>query len=474
MFIKTFGCQMNVYDSERMTESLVPHGFAETEAMEDADLIVLNTCHIREKAAEKVYSDLGRIRKLKEQRAAEGKDTIVTVAGCVAQAEGAEIARRAPVVDIVVGPQSYHKLGELLARTMAGARSIVETGFPEADKFASLPDRAPGKSPAAFLTVQEGCDKFCTFCVVPYTRGAEFSRPVADIETEARRLAGDGVRELTLLGQNVNAYHGTGPDSRPWSLARLIDRLADIEGIERLRYTTSHPRDMTDDLIEVHGRQPKLMPYLHLPVQTGADRILAAMNRRHTVADYLALVDRVRSARPDLALSTDIIVGFPGETDADFQATLDVMQRVGFAQAYTFKYSPRPGTPAATMPEQVADEVKIDRLHHLQAALNRQQTSFNSSCVGRTLPVLFDRRGRRPGQLIGRSPYLQAVHAEADSSVFGCVLPVEIRSAGPNSLAGVIVPGARCTARQPDASGEGCDRLDPEDSEQTRLFQETG
>jgi tRNA-2-methylthio-N6-dimethylallyladenosine synthase len=442
MFIKTFGCQMNVYDSERMTESLVPHGFAETEAMEDADLIVLNTCHIREKAAEKVYSDLGRIRKLKEQRAAEGKDTIVTVAGCVAQAEGAEIARRAPVVDIVVGPQSYHKLGELLARTMAGARSIVETGFPEVDKFASLPDRAPGKSPAAFLTVQEGCDKFCTFCVVPYTRGAEFSRPVADIETEARRLARDGVRELTLLGQNVNAYHGTGPDSRPWSLARLIDRLADIEGIERLRYTTSHPRDMTDDLIEVHGRQPKLMPYLHLPIQTGADCILAAMNRRHTVADYLALVDRVRSARPDLALSTDIIVGFPGETDADFQATLDVVERVGFAQAYTFKYSPRPGTPAATMPEQVADEVKIDRLHRLQAALNRQQTSFNSSCVGRTLPVLFDRRGRRPGQLIGRSPYLQAVHAEADSSVFGCVLPVEIRSAGPNSLAGAIVPGA--------------------------------
>ena len=350
MFVKTFGCQMNVYDSERMTESLVPHGFAETHAIEDADLIVLNTCHIREKAVEKVYSDLGRIRKLKEQRAADGKDTIVTVAGCVAQAEGAEIARRAPVVDIVVGPQSYHKLGDLLARTKAGARSIVETGFPEADKFAALPDRAPSKSPAAFLTVQEGCDKFCTFCVVPYTRGAEFSRPVADIETEARRLARDGVRELTLLGQNVNAYHGAGPDGGAWSLARLIDRLADIEGIERLRYTTSHPRDMTDDLIEVHGRQPKLMPYLHLPIQTGSDRILAAMNRRHTVADYLALMERIRSARPDLALSTDFIVGFPGETDADFQATLEVVEQVGFAQAYTFKYSPRPGTPAAKMP----------------------------------------------------------------------------------------------------------------------------
>ena len=387
MFIKTFGCQMNVYDSERMTQSLIPHGFAETEAMEDADLIVLNTCHIREKAAEKVYSDLGRIRKLKEQRAAEGKDTIVTVAGCVAQAEGAEIARRAPVVDIVVGPQSYHKLGELLARTTAGARSIVETGFPEVDKFTSLPERAPGKSPAAFLTVQEGCDKFCTFCVVPYTRGAEYSRPVGDIETEARRLARDGVRELTLLGQNVNAYHGAGPDGRPWSLARLIGLLAGIEGIERLRYTTSHPRDMTEDLIEVHGRQPKLMPYLHLPIQTGADRILAAMNRRHTVADYLSLVDRVRSARPDLALSTDFIVGFPGETEADFQATLDIVERVGFAQAYTFKYSPRPGTPAALMPEQMAEDVKIDRLHRLQAALefDNKRRSIHAAWAGHCL-----------------------------------------------------------------------------------------
>jgi tRNA-2-methylthio-N6-dimethylallyladenosine synthase len=441
MFIKTFGCQMNVYDSERMTDSLAPHGFTETDAMEDADLIVLNTCHIREKAAEKVYSDLGRIRKLKEQRAADGKDTIVTVAGCVAQAEGAEIARRAPVVDIVVGPQSYHKLGDLLARNKASARSIVETGFPEDDKFAALPERAPSKSPASFLTVQEGCDKFCTFCVVPYTRGTEFSRPVADIETEARRLARDGVREVTLLGQNVNAYHGAGPDDRPWSLAQLIDRLADIDGIERLRYTTSHPRDMTDDLIEVHRRQPKLMPYLHLPIQTGSDRILAAMNRRHTVADYLALIDRIRSARPDLALSTDIIVGFPGETDADFRATLDLVEQVGFAQAYTFKYSPRPGTPAATLPGQLADAVKIDRLHRLQTALNHQQTLFNSRCVGVTLPVLFDRRGRRPGQLIGRSPYLQAVHAEADFSALGRLLPVEIRSAGPNSLAGVVRQG---------------------------------
>jgi tRNA-2-methylthio-N6-dimethylallyladenosine synthase len=442
MFIKTFGCQMNVYDSERMTESLASHGFALTEVMEEADLIVLNTCHIREKAAEKVYSDLGRIRKVKEQRQASGKNTIVTVAGCVAQAEGAEITRRAPVVDIVVGPQSYHKLGELVARASSGESSVVETDFPEADKFAALPARAPGGSPAAFLTVQEGCDKFCTFCVVPYTRGAEFSRPVADVEAEARRLARGGVRELTLLGQNVNAYHGAGPDGRPWSLARLIDRLADIDGVERLRYTTSHPRDMADDLIEVHRRQPKLMPYLHLPVQAGSDRILAAMNRKHTVADYLALVDRVRRARPDLALSTDIIVGFPGETEADFQATLHIVEQVGFAQAYSFKYSPRPGTPAALMPAQVPEEVKIDRLHRLQGLLDRHQTSFNLRCVGRTLPVLFDRRGRKASQLVGRSPYLQAVHAEADSLALGRILPVEIRSAGPNSLAGMVVQGA--------------------------------
>ena len=378
IFVKTFGCQMNVYDSERMTELLAPHGFAETQVMEDADLIVLNTCHIREKAAEKVYSDLGRIRKIKEQRLEAGKATIVTVAGCVAQAEGAEIARRAPVVDIVVGPQSYHKLGELVARAGSDTGSIVETGFPEVDKFATLPDRAPAKSPAAFLTVQEGCDKFCSFCVVPYTRGAEFSRPVADVEAEARRLARGGVRELTLLGQNVNAYHGAGPDGRAWSLAQLIDRLADIEGIERLRYTTSHPRDMADDLIEVHRRQKKLMPYLHLPVQSGADRILAAMNRRHTIADYLVLVDRIRAARTDLALSTDFIVGFPGETEADFQATLDLVERVGFAQAYTFKYSERPGTPAAAAEHQVPEDVKVDRLRRLQAALGRQQTSFNS------------------------------------------------------------------------------------------------
>ena len=437
IFVKTFGCQMNVYDSERMTELLAGDGFAVTDAAEDADVIVLNTCHIREKAAEKVYSDLGRIREVKAERARAGKGTIVTVAGCVAQAEGAEILRRASAVDLVVGPQSYHRLGELVARAGAGHR-IVETGFPEEDKFARLPERAGPRAVTAFLTVQEGCDKFCTFCVVPYTRGAEFSRTVADIEAEARRLADRGVREITLLGQNVNAYHGLGPDGRPWPLARLIDRLAQIGGIARIRYTTSHPHDMSDDLIAAHGRQPKLMPYLHLPFQAGADRILAAMNRKHTADDYLALVARIRAARPDLALSTDIIVGFPGETDAEFEATLEVVERVGFAQAYSFKYSPRPGTPAATMAGQLADEVKTERLHRLQDLLARQQTSFNSNCVGRVMPVLFERAGRHPGQLVGRSPYLQAVHAKADSALIGRVVEVAIEAVRANSLAGTV------------------------------------
>ena len=439
IFVKTFGCQMNVYDSERMTELLDAHGYAETKVMEAADVILLNTCHIREKAAEKVYSDLGRIRQVKTQRQRQGKETIVAVAGCVAQAEGAEMARRAPIVDLVVGPQSYHRLGELIARVDRERRQIVETGFPEEDKFGRLPERAPPEAVTAFLTVQEGCDKFCTFCVVPYTRGAEFSRRVADVEAEARRLAGHGVREITLLGQNVNAYHGRGPDGVPWSLAQLIGRLASIDGLERLRYTTSHPRDMTDDLIAAHGEQAKLMPYLHLPFQAGADRVLAAMNRRHTAADYLALVARIRAARPDMALSTDIIVGFPGETETEFEATLEVVERVGFAQAYSFKYSPRPGTPGATLAAQVPEAVKTERLHRLQALLDRQQTTFNSNCAGKVMPVLFERRGRHPGQLVGRSPYLQAVHAAADSSLLGRIVEVAIESVRPNSLCGAIV-----------------------------------
>jgi tRNA-2-methylthio-N6-dimethylallyladenosine synthase len=442
LYVKTFGCQMNVYDSERMAEALACEGFAETTAIHEADVILLNTCHIREKAAEKVYSELGRIRQVKEARSSRGKETLIAVAGCVAQAEGAEIVRRAPVVDVVVGPQSYHRLGELIARSKREARHIVETGFPEEDKFGSLPERTVERSATAFLTVQEGCDKFCTFCVVPYTRGSEFSRPVADVEAEARRLADHGVREITLLGQNVNAYHGLGPDGRPWTLARLIGHVARIGGIARILYTTSHPRDMTDDLIAAHGDEPKLMPYLHLPFQSGADRILAAMNRKHTVADYVDLVGRVRAARPDLALSTDIIVGFPGETEAEFEATLALVERVTFAQAYAFKYSPRPGTPGATMAGQIPDAVKVGRLHRLQALLARQQTSFNSSCVGKLMTVLFERKGRRAGQLIGRSPYLQAVHAPAVSSILGRIVEVAITGAGPNSLAGELAAGA--------------------------------
>ena len=436
IFVKTFGCQMNVYDSERMIELLAARGFAETGAMEEADVVLLNTCHIREKAAEKVYSDLGRIRQVKAARERAGKATIVAVAGCVAQAEGAEMARRAPVVDLVVGPQSYHRLGGLITRTAVEGRQIVETDFPEDDKFHALPERAAAKTVTAFLTVQEGCDKFCTFCVVPYTRGAEFSRPVADVEAEARRLAAHGVREVTLLGQNVNAYHGLGPDGRPWSLARLIARLARVDGIERIRYTTSHPHDMSEDLIAAHADEPKLMPYLHLPFQAGSDRVLAAMNRKHTAADYIALVARIRAARPDLALSTDIIVGFPGETEDEFEATLGVVKHVGFAQAYSFKYSARPGTPAAVMPGQVPEERKLERLHRLQELLDCQQTAFNSSCVGKVVPVLFERNGRHRGQLVGRSPYLQAVHAEADPSLLGRVVPILVERVGTNSLSG--------------------------------------
>jgi tRNA-2-methylthio-N6-dimethylallyladenosine synthase len=435
VYAKTFGCQMNVYDTERMTELLAPMGYVETTTIEDADVVLINTCHIRDKAVEKVYSDLGRIRNVKNMRRDAGKDTLVAIAGCVAQAEGAEIARREASVDLVVGPQSYHRLPKLIARARRERTPIVEAEFPEGDKFASLPERAPARQPTAFLTVQEGCDKFCTFCVVPYTRGAEYSRPVAEVEAEARRLADHGVREITLLGQNVNAYHGLGPDGRVWSLVQLIARLAGIAGLERLRYTTSHPRDMSDDLIAAHREQPKLMPFLHLPFQAGADRILAAMNRKHTSAEYLELVQRIRKARPDIALSTDIIVGFPEETDAEFEATLRLVEQVRFAQAYSFKYSPRPGTPAAGLP-QVSDDVKASRLARLQALLNHHQTMFNLSCVGKSVPVLFDRPGRRPGQLVGRSPYLQAVHAQLEAAHLGKILEVEIVAAGPNSLAG--------------------------------------
>jgi len=440
VFIKTFGCQMNVYDSDRMAEALAPMGYARGETINDADLVILNTCHIREKAAEKVYSELGRVRALRDERREAGAgEMLIAVAGCVAQAEGEEIVRRAPAVDIVVGAQSYHRLPELLGRARSGEK-VVETEFPEEDKFASLPVRAATRRPSAFLTVQEGCDKFCTFCVVPYTRGAEYSRPVEAVLAEARRLAGFGVRELTLLGQNVNAYHGEGPDGAQWSLARLMHALAEAPGIARLRYATSHPLDMTDDLYAAHRDLPQMMPYLHLPFQAGSDHILNKMNRRHTADDYRRAIDRLRAARPDIALSTDIIVGFPGETDSDFEATMALVREIGFAQAYSFKYSSRPGTPAAEMDAQVPEGVKLARLHALQALLSEQQRAFNDDTVGKTLPVLLDSEGRKPGQLLGRSPYMQAVHVEAAPEMIGRIEDVYIAEAGANSLKGVINP----------------------------------
>ncbi len=440
VFIKTFGCQMNVYDSDRMTEALAPMGYAPGESMDDADLIILNTCHIREKAAEKVYSELGRVRAARERRREAGAgDTLIAVAGCVAQAEGEEIMRRAPAVDIVVGAQSYHRLPELVSRAGRGDK-IVETEFPEEDKFAHLPQRAATRRPTAFLTIQEGCDKFCTFCVVPYTRGAEFSRPVEEVLAEARRLAAFGVRELTLLGQNVNAYHGEGPDGKDWSLARLIHALADIPGIERLRYTTSHPLDMTNDLYAAHRDLPQMMPYLHLPFQAGSDHILKRMNRRHTADEYRRAIAKLRNARPDIALSTDIIVGFPGESDADFEATMQLVREINFASAFSFKYSSRPGTPAAEMDDQVPEDAKLERLHALQELLAAQQRAFNDSMVGRALPVLFEANGKKAGQLTGRSPYLQPVHTDAPAEAIGNIYDVHIAESGGNSLKGVIKP----------------------------------
>ncbi|MGH6865720.1 MAG: tRNA (N6-isopentenyl adenosine(37)-C2)-methylthiotransferase MiaB [Methyloceanibacter sp.] len=441
LLIKTFGCQMNAYDSERMAEALQPAGYQLTEDAAEADLVILNTCHIREKAAEKVYSELGRVRQAKERRKRAGLETMVAVAGCVAQAEGREIINRAPVVDIVVGPQSYHRLTDLVAAAASGGVGMVETEFPAEDKFAHLPARPEGKrGVSAFVTVQEGCDKFCTFCVVPYTRGAEYSRPPAEIVAEVERLAARGVREITLLGQNVNAYHGEAGDG-VWQLARLLRRLAAIPSIERLRYTTSHPRDMDDELIALFGDEPKLMPYLHLPFQAGSDRILKAMNRKHTAAEYEELIGKARTARPDIALSTDIIVGFPGETDEDFEATLGLAARGRFAQAFSFKYSARPGTPAASHEGQVPEPVKEERLAALQALLGESRHSFDRQTVGRRLTVLFEGSGRKPGQIAGRSPYLQAVYVEGPKALIGTLAEVDILAAGPNSLTGVINSG---------------------------------
>ena len=443
IFVKTYGCQMNVYDSARMVDVMAPAGYSEVDTPEDADIVILNTCHIREKAAEKVYSELGRLRDLKTEKDGRGESLTIGVAGCVAQAEGEEIRRRAPSVDLVFGPQTYHRLPEYIARLANGGPGIVETEFPADDKFASLPvperRKTLARGATAFLTIQEGCDKFCTFCVVPYTRGAEFSRPVARILDEARALAAAGVREITLLGQNVNAYHGEDGNGRPATLGSLIRRLAEIDGLERLRYTTSHPRDMDGDLIAAHAEVPELMPYLHLPVQSGSDRILAAMNRRHDGESYLRLVERIRAAKPGIAMSSDFIVGFPGETEADFEATLSLIRAVGYAQAYSFKYSPRPGTPAAAEDNQVPEQVKSERLQRLQALLGEQQQAFNAACAGQTMPVLFDRRGRAESQLVGRSPFLQSVHIDnAPGHLFGRLVDVVIEEGHRNSLRGCL------------------------------------
>jgi len=456
VFIRTYGCQMNVYDSDRMADVLRPLGYALSDSPAEANLVVLNTCHIREHASEKVYSELGRLRDEKQLRRAQGRDLTIAVAGCVAQAEGEEIVRRQPAVDIVVGPQSYHRLPQLLAEVerkaailRAGKRlpgaGVLDTEFPAESKFDHLPSPQGVRAGSAFLSIQEGCDKFCTFCVVPYTRGAEYSRPAAAVLTEARQLVAAGAIEITLLGQNVNAYHGEAAPSSiggsTWSLARLIRALAEVEGVARIRYTTSHPRDMDEELIAVHGEVPQLMPYLHLPVQSGSDRILEAMNRRHGRDLFLRLVERLRERRPDLALSSDFIVGFPGESDADFDDTMRLVEEVGLASAYSFKYSRRPGTPGWAMPDQVPENVKAARLAALQALLGQQARDFNQSKVGATVPVLFAEPGRRSGQIIGKTPWLQSVYAAGKTRLIGRIVETRLTEGHANSLAGEIVVG---------------------------------
>ena len=436
--IKSFGCQMNVYDGQRMADLLSEQGYSETPTPEGADLILLNTCHIRARAVQKVYTELGKLRDLKTSRKAAGQDTRIVVAGCVAQAEGAEIQRRQPAVDLVVGPQAYHRLPALLEE--ARRRRVVDTDLPVDDKFGHLPAPKPAAIAArglsAFVTVQEGCDKFCAFCVVPYTRGAEFSRPVAQVLAEIERLARAGVQDVTLIGQNVNAYHGEGPDGGAWSLARLAGAVAGIEGVRRIRYTTSHPRDMGEDLIAAHRDLPQLMPFLHLPVQAGSDRILTAMNRGHSAEDYRRLVARIRAARPDIALSSDFIVGFPGESEAEFEETIALVDEIGFASSYSFAYSPRPGTPAAERKDQLAPEIVSARLHRLQARIEHHRQAFNHAMVGRVVEVLLERAGRHPGQLAGRTPWLQAVQIEGGAHRIGECVPVRIERAGSNSLFG--------------------------------------
>lgn len=437
VFVKTYGCQMNVYDSARMEDALEQDGYVPTKDMEEADLVLLNTCHIREKAAEKVYSEIGRIRKLKDARADTNRPMQIGITGCVAQAEGDEIIRRAPAVDLVAGPQSYHRLGDIVQRAKMGERPVV-TDFEIEEKFEKLPASQPkqirSRGVAAFLTVQEGCDKFCTFCVVPYTRGAEVSRSVAQIVDEAKNLVDAGVKEITLLGQNVNAWHGADENGVELGLGELLYKLADISGLQRLRYTTSHPVDMDDGLIAAHRELDCLMPYLHLPVQAGSDRILKAMNRHHTVKDYLHIIDRVRDSRPDIAISGDFIVGFPGETDEDFEETMSLVKSVGYASAFSFNYSMRPGTPGADLPDQIPEDVKSERLQRLQALLNEQQLAFNESCIGRSVDILLEKKGRKEGQLIGRSPWLQSIVVDDGLGNPGDMVQVKITGAAPNSL----------------------------------------
>src|SRR5690242_9434401 len=455
LHIKSYGCQMNVYDAQRMVDTLAPEGFVETASAEEADLVILNTCHIREKASEKVYSELGRLRVAKDEAARGGRMMQIAVAGCVAQAEGEEIVRRAPVVDVVVGPQSYHHLPELLKRAGDEGRAI-ETEFPAQDKFGFLAQPKPGairaRGISAFVTVQEGCDKFCTFCVVPYTRGSEVSRPVTKIVDDVKRLTENGVRELTLIGQNVNAYHGEGPDGKSWPLGKLLHRLAAIPGIARLRYSTSHPRDVDDSLIEAHRDLPALMPFVHLPVQSGSDRILSAMNRKHTVKDYHAVIERFRKIRQDIAFSSDFIVGFPGETEEDFSATLALVMQIGYAGAYSFKYSPRPGTPAADMQEMVSAADMDERLVRLQDLIDSQQSAFNKATIGTTVDVLFERPARNPGQIVGRTAYLQPAHVMATPDIIGQVLPVRIDSLERYSLLGELAPKGPAPLRPAAAS----------------------
>jgi len=457
LFIKTYGCQMNVYDSARMADVLAPLGYGPTDDPTQADMVILNTCHIREKASEKTFSEIGRLRVEQARRQKEGADMIIAVAGCVAQAEGEEIMRRVPEIDIVLGPQTYHRLPEMVARATRArdqrrgttfirkhkGAGVLDTDFPAESKFDHLPDASGSQGISAFLAIQEGCDKFCTFCVVPYTRGAEFSRPVAQIVAEAKHLAASGARELTLLGQNVNAYHGAGPDGAAWNLARLCYTLAEkVPEITRLRYTTSHPRDMDDDLIAAHRDLPSLMPFLHLPVQSGSDRILAEMNRQHTADHYRRLIDKLKTARPDIALSSDFIIGFPGETDADFKATLQLIEDVTFSQSFSFNYSPRPGTPAAVMAAQVPQDLMNARLQEAQALLEKQLIDFNRATLGKTVPVLLERRGRDKGQLVGKSPYLQAVHVDAPEHLIGTVADVEITDLGHYTLGGILAANA--------------------------------